>query len=110
MVLWNLEYFPTDGERNSPSDALKTLCTPEEQAGFNLKFRNLRELEYGQWNFGWLKQVRGFYQMRQGDFRAYFRLDKKTIVVVHVCRKVRPTALDEDISTAKTNWKRYERR
>ena len=110
MAVWNIEYYPSDGQRNSPSDALKQLCTPEEQAGFRMKFRNLGELPSALWNFSWLKPVRGLYQVRQGNFRAYFRLDNKTIVVLHVCRKPGRKASDEDINIAEANWRKYKGR
>jgi phage-related protein len=109
MALWDLIYYPVEGERNSPIDSFKELCDPSSQAEFQLKFRNLREFEYTDWQFKWLKQVRGFFQVKQGNFRAYFRLNKKVIVVLHYCRKVSQKAKDDDIRIAEANWKKYER-
>ena len=109
MPLWEIEYFPAKGERNAPVDSLKELCSVDDIVHFQQKLRTLQELEYKDWNFKWLKQVRGFYQIKQGDFRGYFRLYEKKIVVLHFCRKVRQEATDEDIRVATNNSARYEK-
>jgi len=109
MALWNLEFFPSEGERSSPTDTLKRLCNPTEQAEFVQKFKTLGELEHKNWTFKWLKPVKGFYQVTQGNFRAYFHINNKKIVILHFCRKVTQKARDEDINISEANWRRYER-
>src|SRR5215211_2208199 len=96
MSVWNVEFFPPKGERNAPSDQLKEICNADEIQHIQQKLRVLQELEQQDWNFGWLKPIkskifrraRGFYQIREGDFRGYFNTIGKKIIVLHFCRKV----------------------
>jgi ribosomal protein L20 len=109
MPIWKIEYFPAKGERNSPIDKLGEICNIAEKAGFQQKIKILGELESQHWNFGWLKQVKGFYQIRQGDFRGYFKLLEKSIVVLHFCRKVAKKAREAELRIAKVNSGKYEK-
>ena len=109
MPIWNIVFFPPKGDRNAPTDKLREICNAKEQAHFRKKLGLLRELEYKDWDFSWLKQVTGFYQFRHGNFRGYFKLDGKTIVVLHFCRKVQDEATEEDLRVASNNWARYEK-
>jgi len=109
MSLWEIEYFPAKGERNSPTDKLGEICDIDEQAEFQQKFRTLRELEAKYWSFKWLKPVKGFYQVHQGNFRGYFKLYGRKIVVFHFCRKVANKIKVEDVRIAESNRERYEK-
>jgi hypothetical protein len=107
MPVWEVQFFPAKGERNSPVDKLLELCNVDERNDFLSKLRVLKDSEIKYWQFKWLKQVEGFYQIKQGDFRGYFKSDRKTIVVVHFCRKVSQKAKKEDLGIARSNWKKY---
>jgi hypothetical protein len=109
MPIWEIEFYPAKGERNSPADKLEELCKPDDKAEFVQKFKVLRELEFNYWQFKWLKIVRGFYQIHQGDFRGYFKLYKRKIVVFHFCRKVGKKTKEADIKVAQANCDRYQK-
>jgi hypothetical protein len=109
MPIWDLDLFPSKGERNAPSDNLMAICNAEEIAHFRQKLRMLQELEYKDWNFKWLKKVRGFYQLREGNFRGYLKIYGKKIVVFHFCRKIKREATEKDIRIAINNATRYEK-
>jgi phage-related protein len=109
MPIWDIVFFPAKGERNAPTDQLLAICNKKERAHFREKLGLLQELENKDWNFGWLKLVLGFYQVREGNFRGYLQLDGKTIVVVHFCRKKGQKITDEDSRIISSNWLRYKR-
>jgi hypothetical protein len=110
MPIWNVVFYPAKGERNAPTDQLLDLCNKEERVRFRQKLELLMELEHKDWRFGWLlKIVREFYQVREGDFRGYFKTDGKKIVVLHFCRKVRQETKSEDLKTTKNKWDSYLR-
>lgn len=105
MQRWNIIFYPI-GVRHSPENFLRGLSL-SDVASIQQKLRVISELEASQWP-SWIKMVQGIYQLRSGDFRLYFGIDGRTIIVVcHICRKVSQQARQEDIDWAKTNLKHY---
>ena len=107
MPIWKLEFYPAEGQRHSPVDALKGKCNQHEQAKIVRMLASLQELEPVNWPPKWVKNVSGLVQMRSGNFRVYLKVIDKTIVVVHVCRKVAQEAKPSDIETALANLNNY---
>lgn len=105
MQRWNIIFYPIYGARHSPEDFLRDLSV-SDVASIKEKLRTISELETSQWP--WVKMVQGIYQLRSGDFRLYFGIDGRTIIVVcHICRKVSQQARQEDIDRAKANLNQY---
>ena len=107
MATWGLEFYPAEGQRHSPVDALKKITSPLDTARIVAKLQSLQELDQVQWTHMGIKQVKGLAQMRQGDFRVYFKLIDGTIVVFHACRKVTQKAKDTDLAIAVSNYEDY---
>ena len=109
MPIWNIVYFPPESERNSPIDSLKTRLSVQEQANFVERFSKMRELEMTEWAHGWRKHIGAVYQLTSGDFRAYYGIRGRLIIIVHVCRKVGKKARPQDLKTAEQNLVDYEK-
>ena len=107
MPLWNIEFYPIEGNRRSPIDFLKVNCSSNDLALINAKLKSIQDLQRADWPSTWVKQIRKVYQMRQGDFRIYFGVTGRTLVVCHACRKVSQKAKPQDIRTAENNPKSY---
>jgi mRNA-degrading endonuclease RelE of RelBE toxin-antitoxin system len=109
MPIWDIVFFPAKGVRNAPTEKLRAICNAKERSHFREKLGMLQELEHKDWDFKWLKPVLPFYQIREGNFRGYFKLDGNKIVVLHFCRKVADEAKEKDLRIASNNWARYEK-
>lgn len=107
MPLWDLVFYPREGQRDSPIDFLRANCNPQELARINAKLQGLQALHVADWPKSWYKQVGGLYQMRQGDFRIYFELVNRIIVVCYACRKVSQKAKQTDIKAARRSLENY---
>jgi len=106
MQRWNIIFYPVYGVRHAPENFLRGLSA-SDIASIQQKLRAIGELETSQWP-SWVKRVQGIYQLRSGDFRLYFGIDGRTIIVVcHICRKVSQQARQEDIDRAKANLNQY---
>ena len=106
MQRWNIIFYPVYGAHHSPENFLRDLSI-SDIANIQQRLRAISELETSQWP-SWVKRVQGIYQLRSGDFRLYFGIDGRTIIVVcHICRKVSQKARQEDINRAKTNLQDY---
>src|SRR6266508_1579191 len=109
MPIWNIIYFPPEGERNSPVNSLKARLNEDEQANFVERFSKMSELEMTEWAHNWRKRIGAFYQLTSGNFRAYYGIRGRLIIIVHVCRKVGQKAKTQDLQTAEQNLIDYEK-
>ncbi len=109
MPIWRRLYYPSEGERNSPVTSLKTLLDFNEQANFIDRFKNMSELEMTEWPHDWRKHIDGFYQLTAGNFRAYYAIRGRDIVILHVCRKVGRRARPQDLEITSRNLISYEK-
>lgn len=109
MRIWNILYFPPKGERNSPIDNLRTRLDADEQANFVERFLKMSELEMTEWAHDWRKRIGAVYQLTAGNFRAYYGIRGRQIIIVHVCRKVGQKAKTQDLGIAEQNLIDYER-
>lgn len=109
MVLWNLVFHPKTGERNSPVDRLSADdCSQTERANIMQKLSHLQQLQPVNWPYKWSKPIEEFKELIQGDFRVFYQLIGRTIVVCHVCRKVGKKAKRSDIDIARANSDDYK--
>jgi hypothetical protein len=109
MPIWNIQYFPPKGERNSPVDSLNTRLDVNEQANFVERFLKMSELEMTEWAHDWRKHIGVIYQLTAGNFRAYYGIRGRLIIIVHVCRKVGRTARKQDLRIAEQNLVDYDK-
>ena len=83
------------------------LCKESEIALIRRRLLTISELETGDWPY-WVKMISGIYQLTAGDFRVYFGLFERKIVISHVCRKVGQTAKKKDLDRASINFQNYK--
>lgn len=109
MSLWNIKYFPASGERNSPYDVIRSLTNTGESASIMHRLGVMRKTDVGDWPqiFKVHKVVDKVYQLPAGDWRVMYFLDNRTIVVIHVCRKVKGKTLPKDTRRAEIHYNRY---
>ena len=107
MVKWEKVFFPPAGERHSPIDALKDIPRPNAKALIKRRLDLISELEIGDWPY-WVKIVDNHYQVTAGDYRVYFGLIGRKMVICHICRKVSQKALKSDLDRARINFNDYK--
>lgn len=107
MSIKKIEFFPSQGHRNSPEDFLLTFCSDEESASIIGKLNKLREIPMRNWPKKWAKPVDEFKQLRHGDFRAFYQVIDNNIIVFHICRKVGNRIKKKDIRIARANLNDY---
>jgi phage-related protein len=107
MAKWEIVFFPSAGERYSPIDALKGLPRPNDKALIIRRLELISELEMGEWPY-WVKIVDKHYQVTAGDYRVYFGIIGRRIVICHICRKVSQKALKSDLDRARLNFNNYK--
>ena len=108
MSIWEIVFFPSSGSRYSPEDYIYSLNSKQELVQIQHRLNSLSELEIAQWPGLWIKPIRGLYQLKAGDHRLYFGIDKRKLVVCHACRKVAQKALQADLERAKINFNNYK--
>jgi len=106
MAKWEKVFFPPEGEKHSPIDALKNIPRPGDQALIMRRLALISELETGDWPH-WVKMVNKNYQVTAGDYRVYFNLYGRKMVICHICRKVSRKALQSDLDRASTNFRNF---
>ena len=106
MARWNIIFFPPSGARHSPVDTLKSIAQSSAQALIMRRLGTIGQLEIGDWPH-WVKMVSHIHQLTAGDYRVYFGLVERTIVVCHICRKVGQKAKKSDLGTATANLNNY---
>jgi hypothetical protein len=109
MPIWNILYFPPEGERNSPINSLKTRLSDDEQADLTERFSKMGDLEMTEWANNWRKHIGALYQLTSGNFRAYYGIRGRLIIIVHICRKVGQKAKPQDLKIAEQNLVDYEK-
>ena len=106
--IWNVIYYPPKGENNSPEDILYSYY-PVDQNKITRSLTTISNLEMYHWPPKWVKLIKNIdlYQLTAGDFRAYFGISGKNIVVCHICRKRSQEAKDIDLNRANINFNKY---
>jgi phage-related protein len=103
-----IEFFPPAGKRHSPFDYISNLSNNAQRAQIVHRLDTLKKLEIGDWPHTWIHKIRGaIYQLTAGDHRIMFCLDNKTIVVLHICRKVKQKTRRKDIKRAEIHYNEY---
>ena len=106
MGKWEIVFYPPEGEKHSPIDILKHIPRPSDQALITRRLDLISDLEMGDWPH-WVKMVESLYQVTAGDYRVYFDLDGKKMIICHICRKVSQKALKSDLDRARNNFNNY---
>ena len=107
MKIKEIEFFPKEGERNSPEDSLQNICSEDEQASILGKLEKLLEIPKNNWPYKWSKPVKEFNQLTQGDFRTLYKIVQEKIIVLHIFRKVGNKTKKKDIDIARANLYDY---
>ena len=108
MSTWHIIFFPPSGERHSPYDCILDLSDKSEKAKIIHRLKTLSEIEIGDWPNTWIHKLTDkIYQLTAGQVRIMYCLDYDTIVVLHVCRKVKRKTLPKDIARAEAHYDRY---
>lgn len=105
MHLWEMEFFPPSGEKYSPIDALNDIKKANEKAIIMRHLDLIPDRE--SWDWPNVKKVQGIYQLTADNYRVYFDLSKRKIIICHICRKVSQKANPSDIRRAKNNFHDY---
>ena len=79
---------------------------PNEKAILMRHIDLIREMESWDWPH-WVKKVQGIYQLTADNYRAYFDLSNRKMIICHICRKVSQKAKQSDIDRAKNNFSDY---
>ena len=106
MIKWEIVYFPAEGEKHSPVGILKYLVPANDQANIIRRLTSISELETGDWPH-WVKMVKHLYQLTAHDYRVYFGLINRKIVICHICRKEGQKANPGDLDRARKNLSDY---
>jgi phage-related protein len=106
MVIWEKIFYPPAGEKHSPVDVLRISVPVNVQALIKRKLITLSELEIGDWPY-WVKMVNKMYQVKANDYRVYFGLISKQMIICHICRKVGRKANPRDLERARRNFNDY---
>jgi phage-related protein len=107
MAKWEIVFFPSSGEKHSPIDALKNIPRPNDKVKIMRQIELISDLETGDWPH-WVKMVDKNYQVTAGDYRVYFNLSGRKMVICHICRKVSQKALKSDLDRARINFINYQ--
>jgi phage-related protein len=107
MAKWEKVFFPPEGEKHSPIDSLKNIPRPGDKALIMRRINLISGLEIGDWP-PWVKIVDKNYQVTAGDYRVYFNLSGRKMVICHICRKVSQKALKSDLDRARINFINYQ--
>ena len=107
MAKWEKVFFPPEGEKHSPIDALKEIPRPSDQALIMRRLKVISDLDISDWPH-WVKIVSKNYQVTAGDYRIYFNLLDRKMVICHICRKVSQKALKSDLDRARINFENYQ--
>jgi hypothetical protein len=107
MNIWDVIFYPPKGERHSPVDTLNYTLRPTEQAHVMHRLGVLGNLETGKWPHTWVKLVNTIFQLTVGDFRVYFGIAGRKMVVCYICRKVSQKARQSDLDRARSNFEEY---
>ena len=107
-MVWQIIFFPSSGERNSPQDFILDL-NPKEQASILRNLKSLSMRDFASWReFRWLKKFKGeIYQITAGPYRLMCCLDGHMIVVVHAFRKKTQKTPKKEISRAESHCQKY---
>jgi putative component of toxin-antitoxin plasmid stabilization module len=108
MTLWVVEFYPPYGKRYSPVDVIEGISDRNTTALIYRRLDTISKLRIGDWPY-WVKMVSGLYQMTANDYRVYFGLIGKTIVVCHSCRKTTRKAKRSDLDRARASFENYKR-
>jgi hypothetical protein len=112
MTIWYLFYCSSDIVNDPPDETLLRLSkdSPGEAAKIDLKLATLCGLEIQNWPPKWVEKIaRNRFQLRAGNFRIYFGVYIKEIIVFHICRKMAQKALRSDLERARLNQEAYEK-
>ena len=109
MIAWKIEFFPASGKRYSPYDVIRSLTNTGVSGTIMHRLDVMRKTEIGDWSrsFKAHKIADKIYQLPAGNWRVMYFLDTRTIVVVHVCRKVKGKTHPRDIARAETHYNQY---
>jgi len=108
-LIYQIRFYPEQGHRLSPYDFLMKLKTPGERARVVRHLETICDL-YPQY---WQEHVEiklieeDLYQLTSGSIRSYICIDKHTLVVVYMCRKVSNELKPIDKKRAIGNMVRY---
>ncbi len=107
MAIWEKVFFPPEGDKHSPIDAIKNIQRPGDRALIMRRLDLISNLDIGDWPH-WVKIVGKTYQVTAGDYRIYVNLSGKKLVICHICRKVSQKALKSDLDRARINFLNYQ--
>ncbi len=108
MPIWDIEFFPPSGERDSPYDYILALSDNVEKVQIRRRLNTLRELELGEWSHRWVHKITtDIWQLTAGNNRLMYFLDGRTIVVLHACRKVKGKTRRQDKERAIIHYDEY---
>jgi phage-related protein len=108
MFMWQIHFFPPSGERYSPYDFVVGLPRESDAAAVIHRLESMRKMEMADWPSAWVHKLVGkIYQLKVGAFRLMYCLDRRTIVVLHACRKKGQRTKPQDLERAETHYRRY---
>lgn len=107
MPRWEIVFYPPANKRHSPVDIINSISRMSDIALIRRRIDHIGGLDPKDWPSQWVKMIEGLYQMYAGDYRVYFGLTGKTMVICHICRKVSQKAKRDDLNVASKNYRDY---
>jgi hypothetical protein len=108
MPVWQIEFYPSSEEHNSPYDYIENLSNKADTSAIEHRLSNLAQRELADWPHTWVHKITDkIFQLTVRNHRLLYCLDGRKIVILHACRKVKAKTLKKDIQRAEINYDSY---